>query len=187
MTPPDTAGGREQAREALFAYERVRERAFRRRLTIAALAIVPAVLLAAWFLLVGSQVHVVEIRVGDAAARLTSHEGPFEVAVPYETDVDTVSGGTLSMIEDDVEGPAVLARSYDAASFARTRQVVDRPADAPPEDFALNGRRFRIAGLELTCGERRWLLHPGRTLEVNIDRLPRPAGPPFAPPVPLPP
>jgi hypothetical protein len=176
----------EAARQALRRFELARERAFRRRLLVAAMLGLPAVLAVAWFLGVGWQRHVLEIRSGDAALRLVSREGPYQLDVPNDPELaDFVRGGSGAVVEEHHEGTTVRSRAYDWASYARTEQVVTRePGDPFPMDFILNGRRFRFAGAELQSAGRRWLLRPGRTLEINVDQLPRPVGgAPFLPSV----
>lgn len=174
--PIDPRQREEVALRAMAAYERTRERAFRHRLTVAAMLGLPAVLALAWLALVGSQRHVLEIRVGDGGLRLVSHEGPYILDVPGARDMmDFVSGGIGATIRDQREGTSIEPVSYDWASYARSSQVIHRePGDTFPMDFVINGRPFRLAGSELQLAGRRWLIAPGRTIEINVDILPRP-------------
>jgi hypothetical protein len=168
----------EAALRALAVYKRARERAFRRRLSAALMLALPVLLAAAWFIAVGSQRHVLEIRVGDARLRLVSHEGPYQLEVPNDPELaEIVAGGAGAVIRDRFEGTVIQPRTYEWASLARTEQVVTRePGDPLPMDFLINGRRFRFVGSELRSAGRRWLLQPGRTIEINVDVLPRPVG-----------
>lgn len=182
--PSDLHPREEAVLRAIEAHDRMRERAFRHRLTIVVVLVLPVIVVALGLLAIGSQHHVLEIRDGDAVARLVSREAPYSIDVPGWSEVpDVVGGGFGGVIRDRVEGTSVEPRMYDAATYARTTQVVRRDEDdVTPLDFLINGRQFRLVGRELQSGAHRWLLRPGRILEINVDALPRVVMPPVAAP-----
>jgi hypothetical protein len=160
-------------RKALADVERAQERDFRRKLSIAVLVALPVGGLLVWLLAFGYQRHVLEIALGDATVRLVSYRGPYELLVTGAEDPTFVSGGFGGVIRREIGGETIEPVSYDWAALALTEQRAKLPPGRYAVDFTINGLAFTLQGSELLCGGRRWLLAPGRRLEINVDNLPR--------------
>jgi hypothetical protein len=134
--------------------------------------VLPAIVVVAWLATAGYQRHVLEVRDGDAAFRIVSRRSPFEISLPSAEFAKPVPGGTFAVVEDHVVGNSIQPRSYDWSSYAKTDQVVTLPRGSESLEFWINDVQFQVAAGEVVSGEKRWLLKPGRTITIEVDRLP---------------
>lgn len=134
--------------------------------------VLPMIVVIAWLATDGYQRHVLEVHDGDATFQIVSRRSPFEISLPAAEFAKPVPGGTFAVVEDRVVGSSIQPRSYDWSSYAKTNQIVTLPQGSGMLDFWINDVNFQLVAGEVISGEKRWLLKPGRTITIEVDRLP---------------
>ena len=172
--PSEQEEAQARAAETLEALRRVdaaHRAALRRWRGLAILVGIPLATLLAWLVLVGYERHVLEIHNGPDVIRFVSRHGPFEVCEPggyFDVQPRGVPG--LYVVES-LSGPKVEPRSYDAAFLASTAQRIELPPGTTGFAVEINGHIFELRARELLGDQQTWALAPGRTLDIDVDRV----------------